>query len=119
MASRYHLEESVKWRVGRLEAGQSITETAMSEYFKEHEIPRALWNVTVSVVEVADGMGGNNDRWTYASTRVQEADVTGQIYRDEVLDPYVRLQGCIWTFIYVDDNARPHRANLVDEFLEK
>ncbi|GFY09315.1 transposable element Tcb2 transposase [Trichonephila clavipes] len=29
MASRYHLEESVKWRIiGRLEAGQSITETA-------------------------------------------------------------------------------------------
>ncbi|GFS94163.1 transposable element Tcb2 transposase [Trichonephila clavipes] len=46
--------------------------------------------------------------------------VTGQIYRDEVLDPYVRLfRGAYGRdFLFMDDNARPHRANLVDEFLE-
>ncbi|KFM57054.1 Transposable element Tcb2 transposase, partial [Stegodyphus mimosarum] len=46
--------------------------------------------------------------------------VTGQIYRDEVLDPYVRLfRGAYGPdFLFMDDNARPHRANLVDEFLE-
>ncbi|GFV33150.1 transposable element Tcb2 transposase [Trichonephila clavipes] len=37
-------------------------------------------------------MVGNNDRWTYASGIVfRSGSVTGQIYRDEVLDPYVRL----------------------------
>ncbi|KFM60109.1 Transposable element Tc1 transposase, partial [Stegodyphus mimosarum] len=46
--------------------------------------------------------------------------VTGQIYRDEVLDAYVRLfRGAYGPdFLFMDDNARPHRANLVDEFLE-
>ncbi|GFV84312.1 transposable element Tcb2 transposase [Trichonephila clavipes] len=51
----------------------------------------------------------------------RSGSVTGQIYRDEVLDPYVRLfRGAYGRdFLFMDDNARPHRANLVDEFLEK
>ncbi|GFX35687.1 transposable element Tcb2 transposase [Trichonephila clavipes] len=51
----------------------------------------------------------------------RSGSVTGQIYRDEVLDPYVRLFRVHMdvTFLFMDDNARPHRANLVDEFLEK
>ncbi|GFX14127.1 transposable element Tcb2 transposase [Trichonephila clavipes] len=50
----------------------------------------------------------------------RSGSVTGQIYRDEVLDPYVRLfRGAYGRdFLFKDDNARPHRANLVDEFLE-
>ncbi|GFV36285.1 transposable element Tcb2 transposase [Trichonephila clavipes] len=50
----------------------------------------------------------------------RSGSVTGQIYRDEVLDPYVRLfRGAHGRdFLFMDDNARPHRANLVDEFLE-
>ncbi|GFS85961.1 transposable element Tc3 transposase [Trichonephila clavipes] len=50
----------------------------------------------------------------------RSGSVTGQIYRDEVLDPYVRLfRGAYGRdFLFMDDNARPHRANLVDEFLE-
>ncbi|KFM73878.1 Retrovirus-related Pol polyprotein from transposon 297, partial [Stegodyphus mimosarum] len=46
--------------------------------------------------------------------------VTGQIYRDEVLDPYARLfRGAYGPdLLFMGDNARPHRANLVDEFLE-
>lgn len=47
--------------------------------------------------------------------------VTAQRYRDEVLEPYVRLfRGAAGPhFIFMDDNARPHRAHLVDEFLER
>ncbi|GFU79519.1 transposable element Tcb2 transposase [Trichonephila clavipes] len=50
----------------------------------------------------------------------RSGSVTGQIYRDEVLDPYVRLfRGAYGRdFLFMHDNARPHRANLVDEFLE-
>ncbi|GBN75652.1 hypothetical protein AVEN_90780-1 [Araneus ventricosus] len=46
--------------------------------------------------------------------------VTGVRYRDEILQPYVRLfRGAVGPeFILIDDNARPHRALLVDEFLE-
>ncbi|GBN19312.1 hypothetical protein AVEN_216948-1 [Araneus ventricosus] len=46
--------------------------------------------------------------------------VTGARYRDEILEPYVRLfRGAVGPeFILMDDNARPHRALLVDEFLE-
>ncbi|GFU90142.1 transposable element Tcb2 transposase [Trichonephila clavipes] len=64
--------------------------------------------------------GGNNDRWTYASTRVQKRICDRPDISDEVLDPYVRLfRGAYGRdFLFMDVNARPHRANLVDEFLE-
>ncbi|GFU33091.1 transposable element Tc3 transposase [Trichonephila clavipes] len=41
-------------------------------------------------------------------------------YRDEVLEPYVRLfQGAVGPdFIFMDDNAPCHRAVLIDDFLE-
>ncbi|GFS66179.1 transposable element Tcb2 transposase [Trichonephila clavipes] len=46
--------------------------------------------------------------------------VTGVRYINEVLEPYVRLfrGACGPEFILMDDNARPHRALLVDEFLK-
>ncbi|GFV48508.1 DDE_3 domain-containing protein [Trichonephila clavipes] len=42
-------------------------------------------------------------------------------YRDEVLEPYVRLfrGACSPEFILKEDNARPHIALLVKEFLER
>ncbi|GBL83808.1 hypothetical protein AVEN_132688-1 [Araneus ventricosus] len=50
----------------------------------------------------------------------ERGTVTGVGYRDEILEPYVRLfRGAVGPeFILMDDNARPHRALLVDEFLE-
>ncbi|GFV29305.1 transposable element Tcb2 transposase [Trichonephila clavipes] len=53
-------------------------------------IPRTLWNVTVSVVE-CDGMGGIMIDGRTPLHVFRSGSVTGQIYRDEVLDPYVRL----------------------------
>lgn len=46
--------------------------------------------------------------------------LTGQRYRDEILAPYVRLfRGAYGpNFLFMDDNARPHRAQLVDDYLE-
>ncbi|GFV53987.1 transposable element Tcb2 transposase [Trichonephila clavipes] len=46
--------------------------------------------------------------------------VTAQRYRDEVLEPYVRLfRGAISPdFISMDDNAPCHRAVLIVDFLE-
>ncbi|GBO16452.1 hypothetical protein AVEN_189789-1 [Araneus ventricosus] len=50
----------------------------------------------------------------------ERGTVTGVRYRDEILEPYVRLfRGAVGPeFILMDDNARPHRALLVNEFLE-
>ncbi|GFV79565.1 transposable element Tcb2 transposase [Trichonephila clavipes] len=46
--------------------------------------------------------------------------VTGLRYRDEILDPYVRPYAAAIgnDFILMDDNARPHRAGIVEEYLE-
>ncbi|GBN38940.1 Death-associated protein kinase dapk-1 [Araneus ventricosus] len=50
----------------------------------------------------------------------EKGTVIGVRYRDEILEPYVRLfRGAVGPeFILMDDNARPHRALLIDEFLE-
>ncbi|GBL90616.1 hypothetical protein AVEN_219292-1 [Araneus ventricosus] len=50
----------------------------------------------------------------------ERGTVTGVRYSDEILEPNVRLfRGAVGPeFILMDDNARPHRALLVDEFLE-
>ncbi|GFX12222.1 transposable element Tcb2 transposase [Trichonephila clavipes] len=46
--------------------------------------------------------------------------VTAQRYRDEILEPYVRLfRGAVGPdFIFMDDNAPCHQAMLIDNFLE-
>ncbi|GFX61648.1 DDE_3 domain-containing protein [Trichonephila clavipes] len=45
--------------------------------------------------------------------------MTGHIYRDIILEQHVRLfRGAMGAkFLFMDDNARPHRANIVDECL--
>ncbi|GBM93146.1 hypothetical protein AVEN_27385-1 [Araneus ventricosus] len=52
----------------------------------------------------------------------ERGTVTGVRYRDEILEPYVRLfRGAVGPeFILMDDNARPHRASRIffHEFLE-
>ncbi|UYV79238.1 hypothetical protein LAZ67_17001702 [Cordylochernes scorpioides] len=46
--------------------------------------------------------------------------LTAQRYRDEILEPYLRLyrDQIGHNLIFMDDNARPHRARLVDEYLQ-
>ncbi|GFU11269.1 transposable element Tcb1 transposase [Trichonephila clavipes] len=45
--------------------------------------------------------------------------MTGHIYRDIILEQHVRmLRGAMDAeFLFMDDNACPHRANIVDECL--
>nr|KAG5701651.1 hypothetical protein BaRGS_019340 [Batillaria attramentaria] len=47
--------------------------------------------------------------------------LTAVRYRDEILDPVVRpYAGAIGPeFILMDDNSRPHRARIVDQYLEE
>ncbi|GFX45155.1 transposable element Tcb1 transposase [Trichonephila clavipes] len=46
--------------------------------------------------------------------------MTGHIFRDVILEQHVRLfRGAMGAeFLFMDDNARPHRANIVDECLQ-
>ena len=46
--------------------------------------------------------------------------MTAVRYRDEVLEPIVRLYAAAVSpaFVLMDDNARPHRAALVDDYLD-
>ena len=50
----------------------------------------------------------------------QNGTLTAVRYRDEVLDPIVRpYAGAIGPdFVLMDDNARPHRARIVDQYLD-
>ncbi|GFW01461.1 transposable element Tc3 transposase [Trichonephila clavipes] len=51
---------------------------------------------------------------------VQSVTMTGHIYQNVILERYVRLfrdeMGA--EFLFMDDNTRPHRANIVDECLQ-
>ncbi|GFW70618.1 transposable element Tcb1 transposase [Trichonephila clavipes] len=51
---------------------------------------------------------------------VQSVTMTGHIYRDVILEQHVRLfRGAMGAeFLFMDDNARPHRANSVNECLQ-
>ncbi|GFX07985.1 transposable element Tcb1 transposase [Trichonephila clavipes] len=45
--------------------------------------------------------------------------MTGYIYRDIILEQHVRFRCAMGAeFLFMDDNARPHRANIVDECLQ-
>ncbi|GFU66409.1 uncharacterized protein TNCV_4178551 [Trichonephila clavipes] len=60
-------------------------------------------------------LGGHTDLHVFHG-----GTVTGLRYRDETLDPYVRPYAAAICndFILMDDNARPHRARIVEEYLE-
>ncbi|GFW49337.1 transposable element Tcb1 transposase [Trichonephila clavipes] len=51
---------------------------------------------------------------------VQSVTMISHIYRDIILEQHVRLfRGAMGAeFLFMDDNARPHRANIVDECLQ-
>ncbi|GFU08112.1 uncharacterized protein TNCV_1528331 [Trichonephila clavipes] len=51
----------------------------------------------------------------------KRGSVTAIGYRDEVLEPIVRLYAAAVgpTFVLLDDNARPHRADIVDPWREE
>jgi transposase len=52
---------------------------------------------------------------------IRHGSLDGIRYRDEILAPIVRLYaGAIGDdFILMDDNARPHRARIVNEYLQQ
>ncbi|KFM73940.1 Transposable element Tcb1 transposase, partial [Stegodyphus mimosarum] len=55
-----------------------------------------------------------------ADLHVQIGTMTSHIYGDVILEQHVRLFRCAMgsQFVFMDDNARPHRANIVSECLQ-
>ncbi|GFT57004.1 transposable element Tcb1 transposase [Trichonephila clavipes] len=50
----------------------------------------------------------------------KRGSVTAVRYRDDVLEPIVRLYAAVVgsTFVLIDNNARPHGADIVDDYLD-
>ncbi|GFX44155.1 transposable element Tcb1 transposase [Trichonephila clavipes] len=154
MTSRKRMEDSEHWRaVGRIEAGQSITDVAIF-FGVHHSVISRLWKqfqTTHTVVQRPVGgrprvtipvenryiaiVAKRNRRVTYRRVTsmvtasigyrnnlhiFKRGSVTAVRYRDEVLEPIVRLYATAVgpTFVLIDDNARPNRADIVDDYLE-
>ncbi|GFT48575.1 transposable element Tcb1 transposase [Trichonephila clavipes] len=84
-----------------------------TRYHQENTIERHL---TV----VQDGSFGRSTLGSRTDLHVQSVTMTGHIYRDDILEQHVHLfRGAMGAeFLFMDDNARPHRANIVDECLQ-
>ncbi|GBM59708.1 Transposable element Tcb1 transposase [Araneus ventricosus] len=85
-----------------------------TRYHQENTIERhryggAGWLVSGGII-----LGSRTD------LHAQSVTMTGHIYRDVILKQHVRLfRGAMGAeFLFMDDNARPHRANIVDECLQ-
>ncbi|GFY31804.1 cubilin [Trichonephila clavipes] len=88
----------------------SIWRAPGTRYHQENTIERhryegAGWLVWGGII-----LGSRTD------LHVQSVTMTGHIYRDVILEQHVRLfRGAMGAeFLFMDDNARPHHANIVD-----
>ncbi|GFX64619.1 transposable element Tcb2 transposase [Trichonephila clavipes] len=63
---------------------------------------------------------GRNYSFSRTDLHVQSVTMTDHIYGDVILEHHVRLfRGPMGAeFLFMDENARPHRANIVDECLQ-
>ncbi|GFV04267.1 transposable element Tcb1 transposase [Trichonephila clavipes] len=85
-----------------------------TRYHQENTIERHLYGGAGWLVWGGIILGSGTD------LHVQSATMTGHIYRDVILEQHVRFfRGAMGTeFLFMDDNARPPRANIVHEFLQ-
>ncbi|GFW26735.1 DDE_3 domain-containing protein [Trichonephila clavipes] len=126
MANRHHLEDSTRWKmVGRLESGIShatccrdleVPRNVVSTLWKQFIIPEHCSPYLVGLIVWAGFMADG-----YTDLHVFDRNtLTGQRYREENLSPCIRLfHGADGpNFLFRDDNARPHRTQLEDEYLQ-
>ncbi|GFW99368.1 transposable element Tcb1 transposase [Trichonephila clavipes] len=104
--SRFSLQSDFRWTL--------IWKAPGTRYHQENTIERhryggAGWLVWGGII-----LGSRTD------LHVQSVTMIGHIYRDIILEQHVRLfRGAMGAeFLFMDDNARPHRANIVDECLQ-
>ncbi|GFV27385.1 transposable element Tcb1 transposase [Trichonephila clavipes] len=104
--SRFSFQSDSRWIL--------IWRASGTRYHQENTIVRnryggAGWLVWGGII-----LGSRTDLY------VQNVTMTGDIYQDVILEQHVHL---FWgamgaEFMFMDDNARPHRANIVDECLQ-
>ncbi|GFW84876.1 transposable element Tcb1 transposase [Trichonephila clavipes] len=85
-----------------------------TRYHQENTIERHRYGVSGWLVWGGIILGSRTD------LHVQSVTMTGHIYRYVILEPHVCLfRGAMGAeFLFMDDNARPHHANIVDECLQ-
>ncbi|GFU41409.1 transposable element Tcb2 transposase [Trichonephila clavipes] len=86
-----------------------------TRYHQSNTVERHSYRGGGILVCAGISLGGHTDLHVFHG-----GTVTGLRYRDEILDPYVRPYAAAIgnDFILMDDNARPHRARIVEEYLE-
>ncbi|GFT25247.1 transposable element Tcb1 transposase [Trichonephila clavipes] len=120
--------------IGRLECGRTQLEVSEELGIAQSVISR-LWQqfqddgnhkVRVTTIERYRYGGAGWLVWggiilgSKTDLHVQSITMTGHIYGDVILEQHVRLfRGTIGAeFLFMDDNAHPHCANIVDECLQ-
>ncbi|GFX10548.1 transposable element Tcb1 transposase [Trichonephila clavipes] len=91
-----------------------IWRASVTRYHQENTIERHCYGGAGWLVWGGISLGSRTDLHVQSVTR------TGHIYRDVILEQHVRLfRGAMGAeFLFMDDNALPHCANIVDECLE-
>ncbi|GFW76511.1 transposable element Tcb2 transposase [Trichonephila clavipes] len=86
-----------------------------TRYHQSNTVERHSYRGGGILVWAGISLGGHIDLHVFHG-----GTVTGLRYRDEILDSYVRPYAAAIgnDFILMDDNARPHRARIVEEYLE-
>ncbi|GFU85363.1 transposable element Tcb2 transposase [Trichonephila clavipes] len=86
-----------------------------TRYHQSNTVERHSYRGGGILVWAGISLGGHTDLHVFHG-----GTVTGLRYRDEILDPYVHPYAAAIgnDFILMDDNARPHRARIVEEYLE-
>ncbi|GFT46240.1 transposable element Tcb2 transposase [Trichonephila clavipes] len=86
-----------------------------TRYHQSNTVERHSYRCGGILVWAGISLGGHTDLHVFHG-----GTVTGLRYRDEILDPYARPYAAAIgnDFIPMDDNARPHRARIVEEYLE-
>ncbi|GFS49156.1 transposable element Tcb2 transposase [Trichonephila clavipes] len=130
MARRNHLDDFTRGRmIGKLEKGRTVTSVAAEFGINKSLVSRA-WKAFQTTGAAVRKVGGGRPRTTIAGDDRyiilqakrgrRQGSVIGDRYCEEVLLPHVRLfRGAIGPdFIFMDDNARPHRTLAVKGLLE-
>ncbi|GFU94612.1 transposable element Tcb2 transposase [Trichonephila clavipes] len=86
-----------------------------TRYHQSNTVERHSYRGGGILVWAGISLGGHTDLHVFHG-----GTVTGLRYRDEILDPYISPYAAAIgnDFIQMDDNARPHRARIVEEYLE-
>ncbi|GFW06984.1 transposable element Tcb1 transposase [Trichonephila clavipes] len=117
MAQRKHLDDFLHGRIiARLECERTQQEVSEELGITQSVISR-LWQLFQDDGWLVWGgiiLGSRTD------LHFQSVTMTGHIFWDVILEQHVRLfRGAMGAeFLFMDDNARPHRANTVDECLQ-